>query len=86
MHSIVNNKTVCMYRTSQYLVHSVQSIAESSRRPGLRSADPTPLTTSDVALELNLVNGASVMLVQPPGIPYLTVLGLPLMLALLDIL
>ena len=26
-------------RTSQYLAHSVQSIAESSRRPGLRSAD-----------------------------------------------
>ena len=41
-----------------YLVQSVQLIAESSRRPGLRS--PTPLTTSNVALELNLVNVASV--------------------------
>ena len=26
-------------RAPQYLAHSVQSIAESSRRPGLRSAD-----------------------------------------------
>jgi len=37
-----------------------------------------PLTTSYIALELNLVNVASVTLVQLPGIPYLTVLSLPL--------
>jgi len=36
------------------------------------------LTTSNVALELNLVNVASVTLVQLPGVPYLTVLGSPL--------
>jgi len=39
---------------------------------------PTPLTTSNVALELHLVNVASVTLVQLPGIPYLTVLSLSL--------
>jgi len=39
---------------------------------------PTPLTTSNVALELNSVNGASVTLVQLPDISYLTVLSLPL--------
>ena len=42
-------------------------VIESSRRPGLRSAD-----TSNVALELNLVNVASFTQVQLPGILYLT--------------
>ena len=41
---------------------------------------PTLLTTSNVALELKSVNGASVMLVQLPLIPYLTALDLPLTL------
>ena len=41
---------------------------------------PTLLTTSNVALELKSVNGASVTLVQLPGIPYLTALSLPLTL------
>jgi len=41
---------------------------------------PTLLTTSNVALDLNSVNGASVTLVQLPGIPYLTALSLPLTL------
>jgi len=61
----------------QYLAHSVQLIAESSRWSGLSSID-TVLTTSNVALERNLVNVASVMLVQLPGTPYLSVLSLPL--------
>jgi len=46
---------------------------------------PTPLTTSNVALELNSVNVASVTLVQLPGIPYLTSLSLPLTLIGLEI-
>jgi len=42
---------------------------------------PTLMTTSNVALELNSVNGASrVTLVQLPGISYLTALSLPLTL------
>ena len=41
---------------------------------------PTLLTTSNVALELKSVNGASVTLVQLPLIPYLTALDLPLTL------
>jgi len=46
----------------------------------LVSGPPTLLTTSNVSLELNLVNGASVMLVQLLGIPYLTALSLRLTL------
>jgi len=60
-------------RAPQYLAHSVQLIAESSRRPGLGSK--IPLTTSNVAVELNLVNVASVTLIQLPRIPHLTVLS-----------
>jgi len=60
-------------RTWQYLAHSVQLTAESSHRPGL-----TPLTTSNITLELNLVNVASVTVVKLPGTPYPTVLSLPL--------
>jgi len=44
-----------------------------------------PPTTSNVALERNLVNVASVTLVQLPGIPYQTVLSLPLTLIDLNI-
>jgi len=57
-------------RAPQYLAHCVQLIAESSRRTGLRSAD-----TADY-IKLNLVNVASLTLVQLPGIPHLTVLSL----------
>ena len=59
-----------------HTAHSVQSIAESRRRPG----PPTLLTTSNVALELNSVNGASVTPVQLPGMLYLAALSLPLTL------
>ena len=41
---------------------------------------PTLLTTSNIALELNSVNGALVTLVQLPGIIYLTEFSLPLTL------
>ena len=52
-------------RAPQYLAHSMQLIAESSRRPGMRSAD-TADYTSNVALVLNLVNVASAALNSLP--------------------
>jgi len=58
-------------RAPQYLAHSVELIAESSRRPDLRLA--TPLTTLNVALELNS-DRCLVTMVQLPGIPYLDML------------
>ena len=56
-------------RAPQYLVDSVQSVAESSRRPGLRSTN-----TANAALVRSLVNVASAMLVQLPGTLYLPAL------------
>jgi len=68
-------------RAPQYLAHSVRSVAESSRRPGLRSANTADyINRRTAALELNLSNVASVTLVQLPGIPYLTALSLSLTL------
>ena len=62
-------------RAPQYLVDSVQSFAESSRRPGLRSANTADYGTSNAALVRSLVNVASVMLVQLPGTLYLPALS-----------
>ena len=59
-------KDRAMLYVIEYFAKSL-NVIESSRRPGLRSAD-----TSNVALELNLVNVASFTQVQLPGILYLT--------------
>jgi len=42
--------------------------------------EQTNTTITNVALELNSVNGALVTLLQLPGIPYLRALSLPLTL------
>ena len=57
-------------RAPRYMVDSVQTIVESSRKPGLRSA--TLLTTSNIVFNRSLVNAASVTLVRLPGIRYLS--------------
>ena len=63
-------------RATRYIADSVYSIVESSRRPGLRSAD----TTSNTVLSRSLANDASVTLVQLPGTRCLTASSSPLAL------
>ena len=57
-------------RAPRYMADSVQSIVESSRRPGLRSADTAD--TSNIVFDRSSVNAASVTLVRLPGTHCLT--------------
>ena len=65
-------------RKPQYLAYSVQSIAESSRRPGLRSANIADYIKRRTRTKF----GERCFSHAGPaaGIPYLTALGLPLTL------
>jgi len=60
-----------------FLVQIIQCIINQNNQINM---EQTNTTITNVALELNSVNGALVTLVQLPGIPYLRALSLPLTL------
>jgi len=60
-----------------FLVQIIQCIINQNNQINM---EQTNTTITNVALELNSVNGALVTLLQLPGIPYLRALSLPLTL------